>query len=149
MLAFSFPLALMAAWTSRTRRWRPLLLVASLIALHDFLVALPRMSYFQHLYWSWQEALLATAWPLTLAVFTPYFSLAAFGLTSRLKTGWLKSAIVALLLALAVPVLFFFLGSRRKLDAEGWAYLLIMPAGRLRSFATRYPSSENLCVTAI
>jgi membrane protease YdiL (CAAX protease family) len=128
MLAVSFPLALIAAWTSRKRNWRLLLLVAALIALHDFLVALPRISYFQHLHWSWQEALLATAWPLALAVFTPpSFSLASFGITSPLTMGWLKPAIVALLLAFAVPVLFFFLGSRKKLDAEGWAYLLIMP----------------------
>ena len=32
-----------------------------------------------------------------------------------------------LLLALAVPAVFFILGARKKLDAEGWAFLLIMP----------------------
>lgn len=31
------------------------------------------------------------------------------------------------LLALAVPAVFFILGVRKKLDAEGWAFLLIMP----------------------
>jgi membrane protease YdiL (CAAX protease family) len=39
----------------------------------------------------------------------------------------LKPSIVALLLALAVPAVFFILGARKKLDAEGWAFLLIMP----------------------
>ncbi|MGZ7079091.1 MAG: CPBP family intramembrane glutamic endopeptidase [Thermoanaerobaculia bacterium] len=36
-------------------------------------------------------------------------------------------SIVALLVSIAVPVVFFILGARKKLDEEGWAFLLIMP----------------------
>jgi membrane protease YdiL (CAAX protease family) len=39
----------------------------------------------------------------------------------------LKPSIVAGLLALAVPAVFFILGARKRLDAQGWAFLLIMP----------------------
>lgn len=34
---------------------------------------------------------------------------------------------VALLVAAAVPAVFFLLGARKKLDSEGWAFLLTMP----------------------
>ena len=34
---------------------------------------------------------------------------------------------VAMLVTVAVPAVFFVLGVRKKLDAEGWTYLLIMP----------------------
>jgi len=46
---------------------------------------------------------------------------------SALPSGWLKPSIVAGLFALAVPAVFFVLGARKKLDWEGWAFLLIMP----------------------
>jgi membrane protease YdiL (CAAX protease family) len=39
----------------------------------------------------------------------------------------LKPSIVGLLLALAVPAVFFILGAHKRLDAEGWTFLLIMP----------------------
>jgi membrane protease YdiL (CAAX protease family) len=37
------------------------------------------------------------------------------------------SAIPALLIAAAVPAVFFVLGARVRLTGEGWAYLLLMP----------------------
>jgi membrane protease YdiL (CAAX protease family) len=62
-----------------------------------------------------------------LVALVPGISLASMGVTSNLRPGWLKPSIVAGLVALAVPAVFFMLGARKKLDAEGWAFLLIMP----------------------
>jgi membrane protease YdiL (CAAX protease family) len=62
-----------------------------------------------------------------LVALVPGISLASMGVTSKLRPGWLKPSIVAGLVALAVPAVFFMLGARKKLDAEGWVYLLIMP----------------------
>jgi len=126
-LACVLPFVLIAVWRSRTRRWGLLLFVASLVVLDFALGEIPRVDGFQHLHWSWQECLLSTAWPFLLAALVPGISLASIGVTSRFRPGWLKPSIVALLLALAVPALFFILGARKKLDAEGWAFLLIMP----------------------
>ena len=58
------------------------------------------------------------------------------GVTSKLRPGWLKTLIVAGLVALAVPAVFFMLGARKKLDAEGWVFLLIMP-GRAKELVFR------------
>jgi len=127
MLACALPFVLIAAWHSRTRRWRLLLFVASLVVLDVGLTEIPRVDGFQHLHWSWQECILSTAWPFLLIALVPGISLASVGVTSRFRPGWLKPSIVALLLALAVPAVFFILGARKKLDAEGWAFLLIMP----------------------
>jgi uncharacterized protein len=126
-LACTLPFVLVAVWRSRTRRWSLLLFVASLVVLDVALVTIPRVDGFQHHHWSWQECILSTAWPFLLIAFVPGISLASVGITSRLRSGWLRPSIVALLLALAVPAVFFFLGARKKLDAEGWAFLLIMP----------------------
>jgi len=82
---------------------------------------------FQHLHWSRQESLLSTTWPFLLVALVPGISLASIGLTSRFRPGWLKPSMVAGLLALAVPTVFFLLGARKKLDAGSWAFLLIMP----------------------
>ena len=101
--------------------------VASLVVLDVALVEIPRVDGFQHLHWSWQECILSTAWPLLLIALVPGMSLVSAGVTSRLRPGWLKPSIIALLLALAVPAVFFILGARKKLDVEGWAFLLIMP----------------------
>ena len=127
ILACVLPFVLIAAWHSRARRWSLLLFVASLVVLDAALGEIPRVDGFQHLHWSWQECLLSTAWPFLLIALVPGISLASVGVTSRFRPGWLKPSIVALLLALAVPAVFFFLGARKKLDAEGWAFLLIMP----------------------
>jgi membrane protease YdiL (CAAX protease family) len=127
MLACALPFVLTAAWQSRTRRWRLLLFVASLVVLNVGLTEIPRVDGFQHLHWSWQECLLSTAWPFLLVALVPGISLASIGVTSRLRPGWLKPSIVGLLLALAVPAVFFILGARKRLDAEGWTFLLIMP----------------------
>jgi membrane protease YdiL (CAAX protease family) len=91
------------------------------------LVEIPRVDGFQHLHWSWQECLLSTVWPFLLIALVPGISLVSVGVTSRFRPGWLKPSIVALLLALALPAVFFILGHRKKLDAESWAFLLIMP----------------------
>ncbi len=126
-LACSLPFVLIAAWDSRTRRWCLLLFVASLVVLNVALTEIPRLGGFQHLHWSWQECLLSMAWPLLLVALVPGISFASIGVTSRFQPGWLKPSIVAGILALAVPAVFFILGARKKLDAEGWAFLLIMP----------------------
>jgi len=126
-LACVLPFVLIAAWHSRTRRWSLLLFVASLVVLDFAVVEIPRVDGFQHLHWSWQESLLTMAWPFLLVALVPGISLASVGVTSRFRPGWLKPSIVAGLLALAVPAVFFLLGVRKKLDAQGWAFLLIMP----------------------
>ena len=126
-LACVLPFMLIAVWHSRTRRWGLLLFVASLVVLDIALVEIPRVDGFQHLHWSWQECILSTAWPFLLVALVPGISLASIGVTSRFRPGWLKPSIVALLLALAVPAVFFLLGTRKKLDAGSWAFLLIMP----------------------
>jgi membrane protease YdiL (CAAX protease family) len=126
-LAVVLPIALMAVWHSRTRRWGLLLCVASLVVLNVGLGEIPWVDGFQHLHWSWQECLLSTAWPFGLVAIVPGISLASMGIGSRFRPGWLKPSMAALLLALAVPAVFFMLGARKKLDAEGWAFLLIMP----------------------
>lgn len=126
-LACALPFVLIAVWLSRTRRWSLWLSVASLVVLDVALVEIPRVDGFQHLHWSWQECLLSAAWPFLLIALVPGISLVSVGVTSRFRPGWLKPSVVALLLALAVPAVFFILGARKKLDAEGWAFLLIMP----------------------
>ena len=126
-LACSFPFVLVAAWHSPTRRWGVLLLVASLVVLDAALVEIPRVDGFQRHHWSWQESLLSSAWPFLVVALIPGISLATIGVTSRFRSGWLRPSIVAGLVALAVPAVFFVLGARRKLDREGWAFLLIMP----------------------
>jgi membrane protease YdiL (CAAX protease family) len=126
-LACALPFVLIAAWRSRTRRWGLLLFVACLVILDAALVEIPRVDGFQHHHWSWQESILSTAWPFLLVALVPEVSLASIGVTSRFRSGWLKPSIVAGLLALAMPAVFFILGHRKNLDAEGWAFLLIMP----------------------
>lgn len=101
--------------------------VASLVVLDVALVEIPRVDGFQHLHWSWQECIVSTAWPFSLIALVPEISLVSAGVTSRFRPGWLKPSMIALLLALAVSAVFFILGVRKKLDAEGWAFLLIMP----------------------
>jgi membrane protease YdiL (CAAX protease family) len=118
---------LIAAWRSRTREWGWLFLIASLVVLDVALIEIPRVDGFRHHHWSWQESLLSSAWPFLLAVLVPGISLASIGVTSRFRPGWLKPSIVAGLVALAVPAVFFVLGARRRLDGEGWAFLLTMP----------------------
>jgi membrane protease YdiL (CAAX protease family) len=126
-LACVLPFVLIAVWHSRTRRWSLLLFVASLVVLDVALAEIPRVDGFQHLHWSWQECILSAAWPFLLVALVAGISLASIGVTSRFRPGWLKPSIVALLLAMAVPAIFFILGVRKKLDAQGWAFLLIMP----------------------
>jgi membrane protease YdiL (CAAX protease family) len=127
MLACALPCVLIAARHSQTRRWGLLLFVASLVVVGVALGEIPRVDGFQHLHWSWQECLLSTAWPFLLMALVPGISSVSIGVTSHFRPGWLKPSIVGLLLALAVPAVFFILGARKRLDAEGWAFLLIMP----------------------
>ena len=126
-LLCTLPFVVVAVWRSRTRRWGPLSFVGSLVILQNAVAELPRVNGLQHLHWSWQAALLTTALPLLVASLTPGVSFASIGVTSSLKPGWLKPAIPALLIAAAVPAVFFVLGSRVGLTGEGWAYLLVMP----------------------
>lgn len=70
---------------------------------------------------------MSSAWPFLVVALIPGISLASIGLTSRFRSGWLKPSIGAGLVALAVPAVFFVLGSRKKLDGEGWIFLLTMP----------------------
>ena len=126
-LLCALPFVLAALWHSRIRRWGLVLFVGFLVILENVVAELPRVSGFQHLHWSWQAAILTTAWVLLVVSLTPAVSFASIGVTSSLKPGWLKPAIIALLIAAAVPAVFFVLGSRVKLTGEGWAYLLVMP----------------------
>jgi len=126
-LACALPVVLIAAWHSRTRRWSLLLFVASLVVLDVALVEIPRVDGFQRLHWSWQESLLSAAWPFLLVAVVPGVSLASIGVTSRFRPGWFNPSLVAGLFALGVPAVFFVLGVRKKLDAQGWVFLLIMP----------------------
>jgi membrane protease YdiL (CAAX protease family) len=126
-LACALPFVLIAVWRSHTRHWGLLLFVASLVVLNLALDELPLLGVFQHLHWKWQECFLSTAWPFLLIALVPGISLASIGVTSRFRPGWLKPSIVAGLLALAVPAVFFILGARKKLDAGSWAFLLTMP----------------------
>jgi membrane protease YdiL (CAAX protease family) len=126
-LLCAVPLVLVAMWHSRTRPWRLVSLVGFLVILENAVTALPRVDGFQHLHWSWQAALLTAAWPLLMVSLIPGISFASIGVTSSLKPGWVKPAIVALAIAVAVPAVAFILGSRVRLTGEGWAYLLVMP----------------------
>lgn len=126
-LASVLLLLLIATWHSRTRRWGLLSLVALLVLIQACVLEIPRVDGFQHLHWSWQESLLSAAWPFLLVALVLGISLASIGVASRLRPGWPKPSIVAGVVALAVPAVFFVLGARRKLDAEGWAFLLTMP----------------------
>lgn len=126
-LALTLPVLLVAVWHSRTRRWGLLIFTIGLVALDTVLLEIPRVGIFQRLHWSWQESLLTSAWPFLLAVLVPSISLAAIGVTSRLRPGWLKPSIIAGLIALAVPAVFFALGARNRLNLEGWIFLSIMP----------------------
>jgi membrane protease YdiL (CAAX protease family) len=98
-----------------------------LVVLDVALGDIPRVDGFQHLHWSWQESFLSSAWPFLVVTVVPGISLASIGVTSHFRAGWLKPAIVATLMAVAVPAVFFILGARKKLDGEGWAFLLLMP----------------------
>ena len=124
-LLCSLPFVLVALWRSPTRRWGLVLFVGSLVILENAVAELPRVNGFQHLHWSWQAALLTTAWTLLVVSLTPGVSFASIGVTSSLQPGWLKPSIVALLIAAAVPAVVFSLGSRVRLTGEGWAYLLV------------------------
>ena len=126
-LLCALPFTLMALWHARTRQWGLVVVVGALVILQNALTALPRMNGFQHLHWSWQESLLTIALPLLVVTLTSGISFETIGVTSRLTPGWLKPSIPALLIAVAVPAVFFILGSRVGLTAEGWAYLLLMP----------------------
>jgi membrane protease YdiL (CAAX protease family) len=126
-LLCTLPFVLVALWRSRIRRWGLVLFVGSLVILFNAVAGLPRVNGFQHLHWSWQAALLTTAWTLLVAWLTPGVSFASIGVTSSLTPGWFKPGIVAILIAAAAPVVVFILGSRVRLTGEGWAYLLVMP----------------------
>ncbi len=126
-LALALPLAGIAAWRARPTRWGPLLLVAVLLVVDAALVDLPRVGPFRNLHWSWQESLLTLAWPFLLVALAPGITLASIGVTSRFRTGWLGPCLVALPIAVAVPGVFFALGARKALSAEGWVFLSLMP----------------------
>ncbi len=127
ILAIALPCVGLAAWRSRPCRWGPLLLVGALVVADLALVELPRVGILQRLHWSWQESLLTLAWPLVLVALVPGISLPSIGVASRFERGWLRPCLVAVLIAVAVPGVFFALGLRKTLTAEGWIYLSTMP----------------------
>ena len=126
-LMCALPFIGVAAWQSRFRRWELLLFVLCITVFDTALLEIPRIGVFQRLHWSWQESILSTAWPFLLVALAPGISLASIGVTSRFRPGWLKPSLVAGILALAVPAVFFALGARKMLDAQGWTFLLLMP----------------------
>lgn len=127
MIACALPFGVAAVWQSRARNWRLLSLVAVLLFTQTAVTSLPRINGFAHLHWNWQGCLLSVVWVLVLVRLVPSVSLTSIGVTSRLRQGWLKPSVFALLIAVAVPAVFFALGSRVRLTAEGWIYLSIMP----------------------
>jgi membrane protease YdiL (CAAX protease family) len=126
-LACALPFALAAIGYSRPRRLGPILLVGVLVVFQNAVAGLPRLAVLGALHWSWQAALLTAAVPFVALALVPGVSLASMGITSRMAPGGLKPAIPALVIAAAVPLVFFALGSRVRLTGEGWAYLLVMP----------------------
>jgi membrane protease YdiL (CAAX protease family) len=127
LLLCAAPLVLLALMSTRTVRWRPLAAVAALIVLQDALAALPRLPALREHHWSWQTCALTVALVLTVVRLHPALTGSHVGLTSRPRRGWLPPSLVALAIAAAVPAFVFSRGSRLHLDAEGWAYLLVMP----------------------
>lgn len=127
VVAVAMPVVLVAVWHSRTRRWRLLLLAGFLFVLHDALMWIPRLGVFAGRHWSWQESPLATIWPFLLPAIIYGVSLRSIAVSTRIRPGWLKPSLIALLLAVAVPAVFFLLGVRKRLDAEGWVFLSTMP----------------------
>jgi membrane protease YdiL (CAAX protease family) len=153
IIACALPFAVAGVWQSRARNWRLFSLVGVLLLTQTAVTSLPRINGFGHLHWNWQGSLLSVLWPLLLVRLAPEVSLTSIGVTARLRRGWLKPSIVALLIALAVPAVFFALGSRLKLTAEGWIYLSTMPGlaeelvfrGVIQSLLNRaFPRSWNL-----
>lgn len=104
-----------------------LVTVGFLVVLSFVLTNLPRVDGFAKHHWSWQESMLSILWPIVFAAFTPGISLATFGVTSQLRLDSLRSALIAFAFVLSIPVIFFVLGSRKTLDAEGWIFLSLMP----------------------
>jgi membrane protease YdiL (CAAX protease family) len=127
IIACALPFVVAAVWQTRARNWQMLWLVGVLLLVQTAVISLPPVEGLGHLHWHWQECLLSIAWPLLPARFVPTVSLNSIGVTSRLRPGWLTPSIIALLIAMAVPAVFFVLGSRSKLTTEGWLYLSTMP----------------------
>lgn len=126
-LACAVPFVLLGGWSVRTRRWGQLAFIAALVVLDVALVEIPRFGIFRRLHWGWQEGLLATTWPFLFVAVVPGISLNTIGVASWFRAGWLRPCVVALLIAIAVPAVFFLLGLRKRLDVEGWAFLLLVP----------------------
>ena len=76
-LLCTLPFVLVVLWRSCSRRWGLVLFVGSLVILENAVAELPRVDGFQHLHWSWQAALLTTAWTLLVASLTPGVSFAS------------------------------------------------------------------------
>src|ERR1022692_4589561 len=114
-LLCTLPFVLVALWRSSMRRWGLVLFVGSLVILFNAVAGLPRVNGFQHLHWSWQAAVLTTAWTLLVVWLTPAVSFASIAVTSSVTPGWFKPGIVAIMIAAAAPVVVFILGSRVRL----------------------------------
>ena len=127
IIACALPLVVAGVWQSRARNWRLLSLVGVLVLTQIAVTNLPPINGFGNLHWNWQGAILSVVWVLLLVGLASSVSLSSIGVTSRFRPGWLKPSIVALLIAVAVPAVFFALGARTKLTTEGWIYLSTMP----------------------
>ena len=127
IIACALPFGVAACWQSRARNWRLFSLVGASLLTQIAVTNLPPINGFRHLHWHWQACLLSVVLVLLLVRLVPAVSLTSIGVTSRLRRGWLKPSIIALLIAVAVPAVFFALGSRVKLTTEGWIYLSLMP----------------------
>ena len=127
IIACALPFVVAGVWQTRARKWRWLSLAGILMLTQIAVTSIPPIDGFGRFHWSWQGALLSIVWPLLLVGLVPSVSLASIGVTSKFRPGWFTPSMSGLLIAVAVPSIFFALGSRLKLTTEGWIYLSTMP----------------------
>jgi len=101
------------------------LFVGSLVILFNAVAGLPRVNGFQHLHWSWQAALLTTAWTLLVVWLTPGVSFASIGVISSVTPGWFKPGIVAIMIACSCSCCCLHPWLSRQTDRRGVG----LPAG--------------------
>ena len=126
-LAMAAPIVAVAAWRTRTRQWRVLVVACVLFVLDELVFALPRAHVFVGLQWNWQTKIIEFLWPFALAGIG-VFTLREIGVTSRIARGWQRPVIGAILCAITLPAAFFVAAhARETMKLEGWLFQLSMP----------------------